>query len=161
MVLKSAIVRVSIRTSQQRKLDMTTETKTKEKARIIRVQSWKVEVPAGTYYLGDPCYSIQNNDTWSKVCDGWFNGNEYGQPLAEIGDSFVLGFNTRHGDGVYYDQNGAEYGVDSGTIGLVPIELADCDPGRLCQKVTFKHRTICTRDDEGTLEFGKYRIVTG
>ena len=32
----------------------------------------RIKLPAGKYFIGDPCYVIQDND-WQKVCDEMFN----------------------------------------------------------------------------------------
>lgn len=122
---------------------------------------WEAMVPAGTYWLGDPCYCIDNQNVWMNLCSQWFSGDGYERnPLVHHGDHFVLGFSTQHGDGCYADNYGFEYGVDAGMIGLVPVGFADKDPGGLSRKVVFEKPTYCERTPEGVLTFGRFRINT-
>lgn len=133
-----------------------------------------VTVPAGTYILGDPCYAVPGEDwmPWlaaAKHRATVSDSNVVGL-LAAVPSSgaWVVGFRTGYGDGVYYDTDGNEYGVDAGMIGLVPQRIArDRTPsaggGRL---VVFTEPTVCYRvaNSTGTLcdlVFGSIRIATG
>lgn len=114
----------------------------------------KVVVPAGKYVLGDPCYSI--SDGWVDLlhtCD-FFN-----DPIGTLRGHQVLGFQTCYGDGCYADQDGNEYPVDAGLIGLVPCELAVTHVTDGTRIVEFAHDTICTNDD-GDMHFGHIHIDT-
>lgn len=94
-------------------------------------------LPAGKYFVGDPCYVISDSK-WGALLDqtGFlglyatpesmrqnmdrYDGNKCGMWLFEgvaIGAS-----STKHGDGGYFDQYGNCYSVDSGTLGVVPFE---------------------------------------
>jgi hypothetical protein len=88
----------------------------------------QVTMPAGAYWVGDPCYAVQekNDDWWQQWLEdayGGRDGNNVAVLLAEVNGMPVLGINTAYGDGVYEDQSGYDYPVDAGLIGLVPAEL--------------------------------------
>ena len=83
-----------------------------------------VQLPAGDYYIGDPCYAIQ---PWHDYLDQAFPG--YGDKLGP--QPFLFGglqcvvYSTEYGDGTYSDQNGNYYCVDSGLIGATPLSVCD------------------------------------
>lgn len=87
-------------------------------------------LPPGKYYIGDPCY-VFGDDTWQRLLDAAEEGRA--DSALHVGDVVefeghkVWSHSTMNGDGEYEDQNGVKYCVDSGTIGVVPIELID-DP---------------------------------
>lgn len=80
-------------------------------------------LPPGRYYIGDPSYPFQD-ETWDRILD------ELNLFSAELltwqGRDFWAG-STKWGDGTYTDQNGVEYAVDTGQIGIIPLEIID-DP---------------------------------
>lgn len=128
-------------------------------------------VPPGTYFLGDPCYALGHR--WEEVCAiHWAPGSCNTADCAAFYDLDgyrVVEFHTKHGDGGYYDQFGHEYGVDSGTLGLVPVELIDFEQStreyldRCGQIVTFDEPADCYtagRGGDGVLRFGSYHIET-
>ena len=133
--------------------------------KVVKSTEIRVEVPAGTYFLGDPCYAVPD-ELWIPLlesCD-YFNIND---PVGTINGYSVLGFGTRYGDGVYKDQYGNTYGVDAGLIGLVPEALALQGGQTVSQLaelgtwVEFVNPTICTSNrDGGTLKLGRHIIVT-
>jgi hypothetical protein len=73
-------------------------------------------IPAGTYYIGDPCY-VFNADSWAKIIE---INDCFDIPHIEFKDKPVIAFGTKSGDGVY---NG--FCVDSGLIGIVDISLIE------------------------------------
>lgn len=81
-------------------------------------------MPAGEYYIGDLCYVM--HEEWDEVCDLFFDRNSpygclQGKFKLKDGREFVS-FNTRYGDGTYYDQTRTnEYGVDAGLIGCIKV----------------------------------------
>src|SRR5207344_2307193 len=102
--------------------------------------SFEFEFPAGSYYVGDPCYVLGKKDqaVWDQVvnqiCAKDFNG------VAELnGTKFVSG-GTAHGDGYYSDNKGRKYAVDSGTIACIPVKLIDMEhfDQRLANILNFK-----------------------
>ncbi len=128
----------------------------------IKSTFFVVEVPAGKYFLGDPCYAVADKD-WHGLLDscGYFEDS----PIGTIPntDRKVLAFSTMYGDGSYQDQYGNEYGVDAGMIGLTPL-VDEFDKKQLLESlgliVEFTRPTKCSNKTEGVLEFGKYSIDT-
>lgn len=74
----------------------------------------KYKLPAGTYYIGDPCYVIPDKE-WQEVC---LKNTGYVQ-FAHNGEQMFMA-STAHGDGEYEDNKGNIYRVNSGTLGAVP-----------------------------------------
>ena len=83
--------------------------------------------PAGKYYVGDLCYVM--HDEWDEVCGKFFEGrDDHGcnQGMFELKDGRKFAsFNTKYGDGGYFDQDGKEYGVDAGLIGCISLNDID------------------------------------
>lgn len=83
--------------------------------------STKIEIPAGKYWLGDPCYVIESDD-WSKVCEAFFADENQGKSVVQVdlgNGNLVVLCNTAWGDGEFRSSKGHILPVDSGTIGLV------------------------------------------
>ena len=71
------------------------------------------------FYIGDVCYEMTDEDYYAD----WSNNFEDFEGEHELrGHKFAIG-GTAYGDGEYEDQYGHRYGVDSGTIGILPYEL--------------------------------------
>jgi len=121
----------------------------------------QVTLQSGTYWLGDPCYVIRDEDwsPWLEACNFTKQDTLIGQvPGKEIQ---AVGFRTAHGDGVYAFEGHnsssmkynewttlAELGVDSGMIGFVESvhtkpQWGTGDDG-LVKKVTFTHPVTIT-----------------
>lgn len=90
------------------------------------------KLPAGEYYIGDPCYVIADNtddsiDEWHAFLDksGMFSSTAANEAYFDYKDHKVWMHHTAYGDGEYQDQEEKEYGVDSGLIGVVPVEVTD------------------------------------
>lgn len=84
-------------------------------------------LPAGKYYVGDLCYVMHKE--WDEVCGLFFkdrddHGCNEGEFNLKDGRRFAS-FNTKYGDGSYYDQFGDEYGVDAGLIGCIALNDID------------------------------------
>lgn len=143
---------------------MSTGRKTAEVTQVIKQTN--VEMPAGEYIVGDPCYAVPDERwmEWLEASD-YTNSDRMHPLLGELDGRSVLGFSTQFGDGVYHGTDGHEYGVDAGLIGLVPVEVADMAEDatwrRCSQQITFAEDTECSRTDEGTLKFGSLTIQTG
>ena len=90
----------------------------------------QVQIPAGEYWLGDPCYTIKDEDwiPWLEACNYTEEDNLVG--VIPGTDFSAVGFRTAWGDGVYPLQKEEGYhwddvfalGVDAGLIGFVPCE---------------------------------------
>jgi len=124
----------------------------------VMAADYTVKVPAGKYWLGDPCYSVPEN-LWSPLLDSC---EIFNLPIGKVtknGQEYeVLAFGTAYGDGCYTDQDGHSFPVDAGLIGLTPAGLADDQPfGSLL--VEFTEETKCSCCD-GVLKFGTYTINT-
>lgn len=139
----------------------------------MKISKVEVEVPAGSYVLGDPCYSFPDYDEWMELLESckYFNdpiGTIRRSPKEgtfNVMETFnVVAFSTRWGDGRYRGTDGNSYAVDAGLIGLVPVEAlrSDADSWRddLCTVVTFDKPTKCGTDGEGKLRFGHITIDT-
>jgi len=114
----------------------------------------EVTIPAGRYYLGDPCYVIRDED-WHPLLE---NCNYFiDRPVGEVGGYQILAFSTKHGDGTFHDQHKNEYDVDAGVIGLVPVAYGGREHDN--REVEFKSPTLCWNDD-GVLHFGSIKINT-
>lgn len=115
----------------------------------------------GTYYVGDPCYVIAD-DKWDEFLEPYW---------ATCGGEFmfaghqVAAYSTAHGDGVYFDQDGNQYGVDAGMIGVIPMELVTKRSAAEVQKlqlgafIEFKE-PFSTEEDGGTIIIGHVEIPT-
>lgn len=84
-------------------------------------------LPAGEYFVGDPCYAFESQQVWVGLLEA--AGYESCPPLLEAhagGRSFTAAA-TAYGDGVYSD-GVRSYPVDAGMLGVVPVGSADCVP---------------------------------
>lgn len=116
---------------------------------------------AGTYWIGDLCYVLISK--WSEVCSLTIKGQEVlsGEFQMADGTEFAI-LKTLYGDGVYCDQQGRAYPVDSGTIGCVLLSSIDKENDkRLGNVVEFKEDFFPEEDGDGELRFGHVIINTG
>jgi hypothetical protein len=140
----------------------TTQQSTVEPLEVPRARL-SVTVPAGRYWVGDPCYSVPNDlwMDWLEAADYTFPGREH-VLAARINGQIAVGVATKYGDGSYMDEQGREYGVDAGLLGVVPVEVAENNyandtAGRI---IEFDREFECYYDD-GTVNLGPVRIHTG
>ena len=131
-------------------------------------------LPAGTYYIGDPCYVFE--DRWgdflgsvrSPLTDrfvGLAGIVPEGRPPADsMEDLFrAVVFSTKHGDGFYRSTHESVYPVDAGLLGAVPVDMPDGspEPGEVTVE-TFDEDFVCSVDSRtGAIRFGHIRIDTG
>ncbi len=132
----------------------------------------QVQIPAGEYWLSDPCYTIKDEDwiPWLEACNYTEEDNLVG--VIPGTDFHAVGFRTAWGDGVYplqqkvdwkYWEEVAELGVDAGLIGFVPCEYGG-EPSLYIHKITFDRLTSVTWR-EGNISWQnasgeKFRVVT-
>lgn len=83
-------------------------------------------LPAGKYFVGDPCYAF-NHMTWDELMKVVYSIPFLPNFIQIDDEKFMWSEYTAYGDGCYFDQRGNEYGVDSGTIGVVPFEYFEED----------------------------------
>lgn len=130
----------------------------------------------GSYYIGDPCYVIPDED-WH----GWLNNCNFTEVTNLFGivpntDLVACGFSTAFGDGLYLLEkmaysgykgewdSVAEIPVDAGMIGFVPVDSVPVS-GRpdLNHVITFDNPVDVTWE-EGNITFWdsgtQYRIIT-
>jgi hypothetical protein len=151
--------------TKENTMSETTQQSTVEPLEVPRARL-SVTVPAGRYWVGDPCYSIPNDlwMSWLEAADYTFPGREH-VLAARINGRVAVGVSTKYGDGCYPDEQGRMYAVDAGLIGVVPVEVADNsvgsdgdgEGGRI---IDFPHEFECYYDD-GTVVLGPVRIHTG
>lgn len=132
----------------------------------MRKTTETTRLPAGTYYVGDLCYVVPG-DEWMD-----FVARSFPDSYSEVVGVFenreginYANFGTKYGDGEYFDNRGARYGVDSGSIGCIPVcavpEVQEAVRG-FSSVVSFDEPFEVGYDDEtGTIRFGHIEIVTG
>ena len=109
-------------------------------------------LPAGRYIIGDLCYRDQED--WDQMIDSYQPGKV---KSLDDGRKYVY-LKTAYGDGSYSDQNGNEYWVDSGTIGIMQY-----DDGKLGSSMghTFDFaEAFEVYESNGVLHFGHISIDT-
>jgi hypothetical protein len=113
---------------------------------------------AGKYWVGDLCYLVPPNE-WEQVVAFLGDGKTPREGEFDLNGHRGAIFSTYHGDGVYYDQFGNSYGVDSGTVGIFPAEVFDSQSKELGTIHDFPEDFI-PRSVDGNMEFGHLRIRT-
>lgn len=117
-------------------------------------------IPAGTYFVGDPCYCFDAHERWMRLLEAtdYFIGDK--QAIKFESDHYVAAFGTMYGDGEY---NG--FAVDAGLIGCVHEALIDeeCKIGldKLGKMVTFTEDFVVQCFGDGTIQIGHISIFTG
>ncbi len=117
-------------------------------------------LPPGKYFIGDI----------SVLLDDYENELKYpsGRDVYQLEDGTVFAnFSTWGGDGVFEDELGWQYLVDSGTLGVIPIkslpkELRKVKSGGGQRVKIFKHPAICSYNVpvEGCIKIGDTYIFT-
>lgn len=115
-----------------------------------------VTLPAGVYWIGDPCYAIHGDDEWKHVCDS-LDGPMTDMQL--LGDRMII-METEYGDDEYFDMQGNPYGVDAGLIGILPLKMVA--PGDYAAGIVhrFDEPFEVIRHEGGLLQFGHVVINT-
>jgi hypothetical protein len=135
----------------------------------------EVIAPAGAYFLGDPCYAVPDGimsadeqaGAWEVLLD---STNFFERPDGQLADGArVIAFSTAYGDGLFWDDEGNQYPVDAGLIGLVGVTdattaaLAETEERHgesVMTRVQFAEPVLCSREGRGVLTFGQYQIET-
>jgi hypothetical protein len=113
------------------------------------------QLPAGRYYIGDPCYVLQAS--WDRIKTA-FDENE----PVEFDGYTVWGANTAFGDGCYKCSRGSEYMVDSGILAAIPVQLIDNPNGEEHGTIIDEPNGLMVEYDlNGTFTFGSICIKTG
>lgn len=127
----------------------------------MKISKVEVEVPAGKYILGDPCYVVPE-DKWMELLESCnYFENPIGNFFQDNDYHHIVAFSTRWGDGCYRGTDGKSYPVDAGLIGLVPwAACKNVIRDDLSEVVTFDKPTKCGTDGQGKLRFGHITIDT-
>lgn len=137
-------------------------TNTNRQEPIMKRHATSEPLPAGDYFVGDPCYAFEAQDMWMALLeDADYTNTE--QRILEAnaaGRSFTAAV-TAYGDGVYTDQHDRVYGVDAGILGVVPVASADDEGASLyaMHRHTFATEFTVTYTD-GTITIGDIIIDT-
>lgn len=121
-------------------------------------------MPAGTYYIGDLCY-VMTDEEWDEFCSLTIKDNEciHGEFTFKDGRRFAT-YGTKWGDGIYFDLGKKyEFSVDAGLIGCFRVEDIRAekyeDIESLGAIVKFDYDFI-TKEDDGEITFGRLTIDT-
>jgi hypothetical protein len=121
-------------------------------------------IPAGSYVVGDPCYSVAD-DEWMPWLE---NANYRNVDLLDASTPSghrVVAVGTAYGDGSYPGSDGFDYGVDAGLIGVVPLEYAENSGNgtwrHACSVHNFSIPFTLARDEDGTIFISGLEIPTG
>ena len=120
-------------------------------------------LPAGRYWIGDPCYYV-NDDNWHEVCEQCFkpdNDDRDGIWIELENLRFIL-IGTAYGDGVYelkrFGTIVANLGVDAGCLSIIPTTTP---PGNFCDGYVVEMKKPFTADaSKGNFTFGEYSVIT-
>lgn len=114
-------------------------------------------LPAGEYYIGDPCYVI---DSWDEfLAPFWMQEPRGG--VFDFDGYPVAAFYTLYGDGYYTLEPGGEgLPVDAGMIGAIPVVLMTKGGEADGALVSFDEPFECY-EINGVLHFGDYTVETG
>ena len=130
--------------------------------RLDVIEDQTVVLPAGTYVVGDPCYTVPDA-CWGDWLDAAGNEENVTPDVlaASLDGHAIVGIHTAYGDGGYTGSDGFDYSVDAGLIGLVPVAIAEDFRDDLCTIVEFASPVECSySSDEGTITLGHISIKT-
>lgn len=140
-----------------------------------------VKLPAGTYFLGDPCYAVTESAVWTEYVETAYDGN-YWSGGAFINGFPVVALSTMYGDGAFpitgvttlSTEKAVDFSkissipVDSGLIGLTDLRASDVQDSILRSMgliISFDSEVTFTCDNEGLMSINSVdysiRIVTG
>lgn len=148
----------------------------------------RLNLPAGTYYVGDPCYVIKDEE-WMQALDETNYFNVFASPEAVLkaeynpkhlmngvflyhveGDDppFHLAASiTKYGDGEYpCKESGSEIGtcgVDAGLIAVIPVAMIEKygqESGLALGVIHQFNTSFGIRYSDGTISFGDVSVYT-
>ena len=107
------------------------------------------------YVIGDLCNCL-SDDEWEAFCN------------RDVIPDGVYIFRTAYGDGTYIGSDGFAYGVDSGTIGICPLDKVSA-PDKLREALKYRVVQVVDIDEiaeesvsekDGVITFDKVIIDT-
>ena len=124
---------------------------------MARQKTVTVEMQPGEYFLGDPIYALKVSVA-RRLREEIQGPNKF-----DIDGHDYLEFRTPCRKGTYEGSDGFEYMVDSATIGLVPVALADQNKRlELVKAVKFDEPFTCKADyNRNVLSFGNTETDVG
>lgn len=123
-------------------------------------------LPAGDYFISDPCYPFPNTGENSTLWETVLNETDYFNKPCDLPNIKIWAANTTYGDGIYFDTNGLhEFGVDSGTLGIMTKETVDYlgeDPDYVstCGILVHFEKEFNVIFSDGYFKFGHIEIDT-
>lgn len=128
-------------------------------------------IPAGKYYVGDPCYAFSHDHEGNEAWDAILNSSGFfaEQIQGQWNEHTVWASRTMWGDGSYraIDTN-LTFGVDAGLIGVIPEALVNHFENRnsayALHLVEFHFPFAiesCDHDNNGLISIGTLNIYTG
>ena len=114
-------------------------------------------MPAGRYFVGDPCYMFDKS--WMKLLE---RNNFFETKKVEFCGQYLWGDHTAHGDGGFHDQDSVEYSVDAGLIGVVPMSLCEVKEETLkdCGNIVEFDEPFTVKCKDGFFNIGGIMINT-
>jgi len=140
---------------------------------IVKIKE-KLSLPAGAYYIGDPCY-ILNSEVYDRILmpsaieaeRNRRNSYEfYSNPNNQYTQRGVV-MSTLHGDGCFTSNIGFTFAVDSGQIACIDIAcvgIRELIWNSIDRKFVYLYTASkpfdCVRHDNGVLRFNSISINT-
>lgn len=117
-------------------------------------------VGTGMFWVGDLCYLLGHSDEEHEQWMDLLHETDFfdGEAIGTLKGEKVIGFNTKHGDGVYNDQYGNEYPVDAGIIGIAPRSIVPDDALELGALHQFTDDIVCSNTD-GFMSFNGMVLI--
>lgn len=119
----------------------------------------KFKFPAGKYYIGDPCYVLEES-IYDKLIENFDFDKSY---TIEINGHTMFMHCTSYGDGTYNDGTARSYSVDSGLISIMPVKFISMEKFNETDNVHIVEfeKEFYVSFDDGTFKFGHVEIPTG
>ena len=129
---------------------------------IEQVQINKVKcLPPGDYFIGDLCHILDNFNGAEEFIPEPFGSTK--SNIRQLNDGTIYcNFMTASGDGIWEDECGVQYKVDSGTIGAYPRKAIDSKHKKLIRFSRLKFPAQCGYCDKwsGCIKIGQRHIFT-